>query len=240
MRPRGRTGPLIACAAVLGVLTGVVIGYTVQYDRPPTPLPPLSQRELPQPEPLPESKQPEPLSAAQDRMVKTDGDLRRLLLKKPEGAQAVPGEVEGDWLSLAEYTQEFTEPSSLFLQLTGLHFRRTAGTSWERSDGSRVNIRLVQFRDAEQLSSSFFLQHQLSYMADAEYAGNEGKPVPQTLEGRYYVHDEPYREAGYEPVYAARALARRGDIVMDIAIADSKPVDDRTVLSLAERQLERL
>ncbi|WP_241027683.1 hypothetical protein [Streptomyces verrucosisporus] len=61
---RGRTALLLACAALLGTVGGLAGGYTVQADRAPTPLPPLSQAELSYPKkPLPEDEAPEPLTA---------------------------------------------------------------------------------------------------------------------------------------------------------------------------------
>ncbi|MFE1256323.1 hypothetical protein [Streptomyces fungicidicus] len=86
-RRRGRTAALVAVAAVLGVVAGTCAGYLVQADREPTELPPLSQPVLPQAK----GGAPEPLSADEDRRVKTDGDLRKLLIKKPRGAK------EADW-----------------------------------------------------------------------------------------------------------------------------------------------
>ncbi|MGJ3560129.1 hypothetical protein ACR6C2_22135 [Streptomyces sp. INA 01156] len=85
-RPRGRTTLLIAAAAVLGVVAGTCTGYLVQAGREPTALPSLSQPVLTQKKQK-EGQEPAPLSAAQDRRVKTDGDLRKLLLKKPRGAR---------------------------------------------------------------------------------------------------------------------------------------------------------
>ncbi|MDQ0934344.1 hypothetical protein [Streptomyces turgidiscabies] len=76
---------LVVGAAVLGLVAGTCVGYLVQADREPTPLPSLSQATVAQAE----GEGPEPLSAAQDRKVRTDGDLRKLLLRKPTGARPV-------------------------------------------------------------------------------------------------------------------------------------------------------
>ncbi|HET6352843.1 hypothetical protein [Streptomyces sp.] len=79
---------LLAVAAVIGISAGTAVGYKVLADRPATPLSALNQPGLAyRAEPLPEEEVPEPLSAAEDRRVKSDGDLRKLLLAKPQGAR---------------------------------------------------------------------------------------------------------------------------------------------------------
>ncbi|PQM19892.1 hypothetical protein Sfr7A_30225 [Streptomyces xinghaiensis] len=243
-RPRGRTAALIAGAAALGVLTGVVIGYTVQYDRPPTPLPPLSQAVRSTPEPHSAAAGgkdgPEPLSAREDRIVRTGGDLRKLLLKKPKGAQIPSGAPDGDWMTPARYAEGYEHPAGMFEGLAQDTFRRAAAIDWERSDGAFVSIRLIQFRDTQNAYSADFLEGQQAYMSDDKFAGHDGDPIPGTGSGRVYVYDRPHTEAGYLPMYTARALARRGDIVMEIFVNSSKAVSRGTIMSLAERQLERL
>ncbi|WP_051722990.1 hypothetical protein [Streptomyces albus] len=243
-RPRGRTAALIAGAAVLGVLTGVVTGYAVQYDRPPTPLPPLSQSVPRAPEPpsaaAGDKDGPEPLSAREDRIVRTGGDLRKLLLKKPKGAQIPPGAPDGDWMTAAEYAENFEHPAGMFEGLTEETFRRAAVIDWEEGDGTFVSVRLVQFRETQNVYSAEFLDGQQWYMSEDKHAGNDGEPIPGTAAGRVYVYDRPQTEPGYLPVYTARALARRGDIVMEIFVHGQKAVSRGTIMSLAERQLERL
>lgn len=241
-RPRRRvgTGALIAGAAALSVLTGLCAGYTVQSERPPTPLPPLSQPRLPYPEPFAEGKGPEPLSAARDRLVRTDGDLRKLLLRKPKGADAAqaPGASDG-WTSPYAYAKNFDFPDYMLDTLLGNELRRVASTAWEQ-DSRYAEIHLVQFRDEQAAASPDFLVDQQSYMPQEEEFGNSGKPVPGVGDGRFYVQDRPRTKAGYLPMYAARAIARRGDIVMDLWIYDTKPISESTVSSLARKQMERL
>src|SRR5690242_876541 len=107
---RSRTILLVAGAALLGVVAGTCTGYLIQADREPTKLPPLSQPKLAQAR----GKAPEPLSAAQDRQVKADGDLRKLLLKKPTGTKTadwIPGD---GWMNLAEFADTYEKPGSMF------------------------------------------------------------------------------------------------------------------------------
>ncbi|WP_324614657.1 hypothetical protein [Streptomyces sp. NRRL WC-3618] len=49
-RPRWRTVLLVVGAAVLGLVAGTCVGYLVQADREPTPLPSLSQATVAQAE----------------------------------------------------------------------------------------------------------------------------------------------------------------------------------------------
>lgn len=242
-RRRGRTALLIACAALLGTVAGTAAGYTVQADRDPTPLPPLSQAELSYPKkPLPKDREPEPLTAEEDRRVRTDGDLRELLVKKPRGARE-PDLVPDDdgWLSPSAYALEFDHPDYMFTHLAqdeGL--RRVAAVSWEEGRYRTVDIRLVQFREDHKRAALPFLNGQQAYMPDDEHAGNEGKPLKGSSNGRYYVYDRPTREPGYLPMYRTRAIAQRGDIVMDVWIHDTEPISERDIRTLGERQLERL
>ncbi len=103
-RRRGRTTLLIAVAAVLGVVAGTCTGFLVQANRAPDALPSLSQATLTQAKGLTS----EPLSAAQDRRVKVDGDLRKLLLKRPSGARDADYTTgEDGWLDLAGYAEMY-------------------------------------------------------------------------------------------------------------------------------------
>ncbi len=142
-RRRGRTAALIGAALVLGLVAGTCAGYLVQAGREPTPLPPLSQPVLAQAE----GEGPDPLSAARDRRVRTDGDLRKLLLKKPHGAKSADWLQGSDgWLDLADYAESYTVPYETFGDLITDEFRRAAVTAWEADDGYTVEISLVQFR----------------------------------------------------------------------------------------------
>ncbi|MCC3653149.1 hypothetical protein LIX60_17115 [Streptomyces sp. S07_1.15] len=162
------------------MLTGVITGYTVQYDRPPTPLPPLSQPGPGTPEAAGDKDGPEPLSAREDRIVRTGGDLRKLLLKKPKGAQTPPGAPDGDWMTPARYAEGFNNPAGMFEALAHDGLRRIAAVSWEKGDGALVSIRLIQFRDSQTPYSVDFLSSQQWYMSDGGFAGNDGEPIPGT------------------------------------------------------------
>ncbi|WP_327717899.1 hypothetical protein OG381_22595 [Streptomyces sp. NBC_00490] len=233
-RRRGRTALLIAAAAVLGTVAGTCTGFLIQADREPTRLPPLSQPAVKQ-----AKGEVEPLSAAQDRRLKTDGDLRKLLLKKPTGAKkagAWLGDNDG-WMDLASYAGSFEKPGGAFGDLVAEEFRRAAVTGWETGDLS-VSIRLVQYRQEEYLAADDAADDG-QYWADKEDS-TDSWVVPGTEDGMAYVHREPETEPGYLPLYSAEAHAWRGDIAVEVWVYDSKPISKKKIMDLAERQMERL
>jgi hypothetical protein len=181
----------------------------------------------------------EPLSAAQDRRVKTDGDLRKLLLKKPSGAKdagAWLGDNDG-WMSLPAYADAFNKPGPAFADLIEEQFRRAAVTGWESGNLS-VSIRLVQYRQEEYLAADDAADDG-QYWADKE-ASTDSWVVPGTEDGMAYVHREPETEPGYLPLYGAEAHMWRGDIAVEVWVYDTKPITKKKIMDLAERQMERL
>ncbi|MEU0087952.1 hypothetical protein [Streptomyces sp. NPDC006274] len=238
MRRRGRTTLLIAAAAVLGAVAGTVTGYAVQYHREPTPLPALSQPDIRTPKPVRTDGNTTARSLSVNRWVKTDGDLRELLLPKPKGAKH---EEKPDWKDLYTFATWFEYEDEMFRDLAEHDFRRSATVSWSKGGKVYVDIRLVQFRETTEVGAEHFGEGQQSYLVEDDWAGNDGEPIPGSANGRTYVFDEPHREAGYEPLYEGRAVAWRGDVVMVITYQNnSGPIDVKELKSLAKRQLERL
>jgi hypothetical protein len=234
-RRRRRTTLLISAAALLGLVAGTCAGYLVQADREPTALPPLSQSSLKRAE----GEGPEPLSAARDPQVRTDGDLRELLLDKPRGTRELPlrGEVDG-WLDLAGLAGYYEKPAGAFADLVEGEFRRAAVTGWAEGSTGVVEIRLVQFHQEEQLGAADFADG--AYYWTGRDADTDGWPIPGTGDGMAYVHNTPRAEPGYQPFYAAEAFAWRGDIMMAIWVSDTRPLSKKKIMGLARRQMERL
>ncbi|MBB1256321.1 hypothetical protein H3146_23620 [Streptomyces sp. OF3] len=232
---------MIAAAALLGVVGGVATGYTVQAERPPTPLPPLSQPDLAYPKKrLPADQTPEPLSAAEDRRVKTDGDLRKLLLPVPKGAREDREESADNWLSIGAYAERYKAPAEMFETFAYADLRRIAHRSW-KDRGDRIHrIHLLQFRDAQDLRAKRHMEEQQDTMLAEGMAENVGSLLKGTEWGRYYVYDKPHLEGGFLRVYTARAIAYRGDVMMDIFIHDTRPISKKDIRTLAERQVGRL
>ncbi len=240
-RPRrGRLPVLLAAAALLGVVTGVATGYTVQTGRKPTALPPLSQHTLKYPKKRLSADEVTPIATAHDHGAKTGGDLRKVLLPKPKGAEKadpVFGTSDG-WVSVADYARQYQKPDRMFRTLS-TDVRRIASRSWQQK-GVGVTIDLLQFKDFEIRQAANFTTGQQSYMHADEFAGYEGKDLPGSGNGRYWGARTGYRKPGYLPEYEARALAYRGDVVMDVHVYDTHPISEKTVRTLAEKQLERL
>ncbi|MFS8199219.1 hypothetical protein ACLVWQ_11090 [Streptomyces sp. CWNU-52B] len=234
MRRRGRTTLLIATAAVLGLVAGTCTGYLIQADREPTALPSLSQPAVAQAE----GKGPEPLSAAQDRRVRTDGDLRKLLVERPSGTRDVT-DTEGTdgWLDLDTFANDYTEPKVAYRNLVDDEFRRTAVTAWRTGSTYTAVVELVQYRQDEGLTARDWTENEQNVRAER---GMDSWPVPGTGDGMAYVQKQPENKAGYLPMYSAQAYAWRGDIAVQIYLYDSKPLPKAKILDLAEQQMERL
>ena len=239
--PRGRTTLLIAAAALLGIAGGTATGYGIQAQRPPTPLPPLSQPGLAYPaKSLPADKVAAPLPASQDRQVKTDGDLRKLIIHKPEGWSDNSFWFVDGWVEVSDLARDFREDEMMYRFFLGSDIRRAASDSWKKGEHRQASVRLVQFRSGPGQTAKDYAEGQHSYMPGSEHgAGNDGDAIKGSGNGRYYVYGVE-RKPGYLPSYHARALMQRGDIVADVNIFDTKPISKKDIRTLAEQQLERL
>ncbi|MEU7512032.1 hypothetical protein AB0B13_08495 [Streptomyces sp. NPDC042898] len=232
-----RTVGLIAVAAVLGLVGGTAVGYRIQADREPTALPPLNQPGLAYPaKPLPKDQEPEPLPAAEDRQVKTEGDLRKLLLPRPAGAEA---QGQDGWESLAAYLSDYTQPDAALEFQLELGVRRVATRSWRSGENRHVQVSLLQYRPGSQIGALEFVEDQQYYVSDEKRSGSAGKDVKGSGNGRYFVYPVQ-RQAGYLDFYEARAYVQRGDVAIEILMSDTRKIAEKDIRSLAERQLGRL
>ncbi len=244
-RPRGRTTLIIAAAALLGISGGTAVGYGIQAERAPTPLAVLSQPGVGYPaKPLPADRVPDSLPAAQDRQVRTDGDLRKLLVDRPEGAKKTLTDelgLDDGWEPIDQYAETYyDDPHFMFESLAELELRRVASVAWRQGEQRETGVQLLQFRSGDRHGAAEHFGDQLMYMPwDEDGAGNSGDPIKGSRAGRYFLYPVE-RKAGYLPSYRARALAVRGDIVLDINIFDTVPIGKKDIRTLAERQLERL
>ncbi|MFD3551045.1 hypothetical protein ACFWWA_02995 [Streptomyces goshikiensis] len=237
-RRRGRTTLLIAGAAVLGVLAGTVTGYAVQYDREPTPLPPLAQPLPAGPKALAPDDATTNKTINANRWHKTDGDLGKLLVEAPGGAKVAGTGYQPADVFAAEF---FTFPGRALSNLVDNRFRRVAATAWAEDDRVFVKVRLLQFQNRS--GADGYQTEQSDYMPYEDRAGNGGVAIPGLSGdlGHVWVDSKAEQRPGYLPVRRARAIARRGDIVMDIDYYDNRgKIAERDVIELAKRQLERL
>ncbi|MFF5976677.1 hypothetical protein ACFY7C_34750 [Streptomyces sp. NPDC012769] len=236
----GRTVALIAVAAVLGIIGGTAVGYGIQADREPTPLPALNQPGLAYPaKPLPKGQQPVALSAAEDRQAKADGDLRKLLVPRPAGAREAEFAPDDGWQDLASYAAGFKDESWMLEFLNESAVRRIAVRAWDSGEHRTTTVQLVQFRPSDLRGAVDHAEDQMSYMDEEKYAGNGGDALKGSGNGRYYLYPVD-RKAGYLDLYQARAIFQRGDVMVDIHIFDTKKISKNDIRTLAEKQLERL
>lgn len=242
-RPRGRTALIIAAAALLGISGGTAVGYGVQAGRAPTPSAALSQPDLAYPaKALAADRVPDPLPASQDRQVRTDGDLRKLIAPRPAGwsENKDMAFAQDGWMDVESYALEFEDEGYMFSRLLEDDIRRVAAAAWKRGEYRTANVWLVQFRSGATTSAANHAQDQRGYMSDEGLgAGNEGDAIKGSLNGRYYLY-EVERVAGYQPLYRARAVFDRGDVMAEVNMSDTAPISKKDIRTLAERQLERL
>ncbi|MER5712378.1 hypothetical protein [Streptomyces sp. NPDC002122] len=239
VRPRRRalrTVGLIAVAAVLGLVGGTATGYGIQAEREPTPLPALNQPGLVYPKPLPKGEEPEPLSAAEDRQVKANGDLRKLLVPRPKGARAHGAD---GWVSLAEYASVYDYAGGALEFQLDLGIRRVASRAWRTGEHRYTTVRLVQYRADAGIGAKKHIEDQQRIAMEEDRSDSDGEEIKGSSNGRYFLYPVK-REAGYLDYYEARAYIWRGDIAVEIYIEDTRKIAENDIRSLAERQLGRL
>ncbi|MFJ8012530.1 hypothetical protein [Streptomyces sp. NPDC096339] len=232
-----RTTLLIAGAAALGVLAGVVTGYAIQYDREPTPLPPLAQQKMANPAPVAANDATSDRSINGNRWDKSDEDLAKKLLEAPGGAK----DAQSGYESADEFAVRFyKEPGRNFGNLVGHGLRRIATASWQEGEHEFVEIRLLQFQ--ERSGAEYYFGQPKHYMAEDGYAGNGGYTLPGVPDAfghawLYKLREKP----GYLPLREGRAVIRRGNTVVDVEIVNKRGnLTEGEINELAKRQLERL
>ncbi len=228
-----RTGPVgLAVAALLGgVVVGGGTGYAVQASRTPALLPAVAPAGT-------ATTSPEP-DAAHDTAVRSEGDLRDLLLPVPSGAHRVRNPATADGrMTLAQYagTLSTQQPRK---QLELLGFRRAVVVDWADGEGTTAEIVLVQFRQDTVLNASVWTERvQAAYNAQADTEAAP-QPVDGSTDATVYKFRRPDPGADELP-YGGVAFATHGDIAVEITMGSSKPVPVATVTSLLKEQVGRL
>jgi hypothetical protein len=238
VRRRGRTALIVVTAVVLGALAGGGIGYKVQYDRAPTPLPPLAGP--PPAQPAGAGPAVAALPASQDRDAVFRGDLLALLPPTPKGAH----QGKRDWMTVLGYAERFYEPERIFRDLVSHGYQRGVVATWTDESGTSTTIRLVQFRD----DLSAWTPRQLfdeTSRADDDYLLGASAPVPGTTDGKVWgssgKSDAYYDNGGDEgDEFYGRGLARIGNIFVDVWVDGPQPVRRAAVMAVMKRQLERM
>ncbi|MDH6542357.1 hypothetical protein [Streptomyces sp. SPB4] len=236
-RRRGRTTLLIAAALALGALAGTATGYAIQYHRAPTALPPLAQQKLALPKALAPDDATTLKTINANRWHKTDDDLVKLLVEPPSGAK---GDGSG-YDTLDSHATGFERSEPMFRELVDSGFRRIATTTWEQGDIG-VDVQLIQFKDYA--GAEKYREGQSGYVAEERFAGNGGASIPGIPAelGHLWVFSKTDEKPGFYPVRQARAVARRGDIVMLVFYFDKRGrgIEESDVAEVAKRQWERL
>ncbi|MEU9042966.1 MULTISPECIES: hypothetical protein [unclassified Kitasatospora] len=219
---RPRPVLLAACALVLGTLAGGGVGYAVQAQRPPTPLPPLQATRPSYPA---EVVDPAALAAEQPAPPAIDGDLTKLLITAPEGS--TPWSENPDkpsWISIGEVAEQSGNAAFAFRDLASRGFRRAAEVDWKKDD-TLYRVSLIQFAPdhADEAKSA-------SWPSFADGAN-----------GGYKVESEPRHWAeSTEQYYYGQAVAKRGSLQMTIEVFGTQQVNADLLKDLAKRQWERL
>ncbi|MFD7450891.1 hypothetical protein [Kitasatospora sp. NPDC059827] len=223
-RPSRRPRPVLlsVCALVVGVLAGGSVGYAIQAQRPPTPLPPL---QVALPAYPAETVDPAALAAAQPPPPAIEGDLRKLLVSAPDGSTAwgdypdKPG-----WMSIGELAERKGDAAVVFKDLATSGFRRAAEVDWMKGD-TRYRVTLTQYTP-EHID---------------EAAAFHGQTFADDTDGGYRVDPEPRQWSDTkEQYYYGHAAAQRGTVLMTVEVFSPKPVESGDLKALAKQQWERL
>ncbi|WP_405018554.1 hypothetical protein OHV05_17695 [Kitasatospora sp. NBC_00070] len=230
-RPLG-TGRLLLAALLVGPLLGGSVGYAVQAARPATPLPglPVAAPQYP--------TAPADEKAVADGTLKPleiDGDLRKLLITKPDGAEDWDNYGRGDdsgWISAGERAMSYGNSDNVFRRMLREGFRRDAIVTWRKGE-TRWRVELIQYQSDKASSAG-----QLALERDDNGATT---PLPGTASGVYLTPPEAHTYVeSTEKYYFGQALARRGDLVMRISVYAPAQVNADELKDVAKRQWERL
>ncbi|MFD8693485.1 hypothetical protein [Kitasatospora purpeofusca] len=221
---RPRPVLLLTCGLVVGTAAGGGIGYAVQANRPPTPLPRIQAVVPTYPA---EVLDPAAAAEAAPAPLAIDGDLRMLLLTAPPGSTvwndypATPS-----WITVGERAERTANTAHNFVTLNEYGFRRAAEVDWKQN-GLKVRITLIQ-RAAD-------------FAAGAGTRDTGLQPFTADANGGYRIAADPgYWTDTTEKYYLGTAVAQRGTVQMEVEVFGTQPVDAEVVKGLAKQQWERL
>ncbi|MFJ5926808.1 hypothetical protein ACIQF6_29865 [Kitasatospora sp. NPDC092948] len=231
-RPKRKlgVGAMFLIAVLAGPVIGAVVGYGIQAARPATPLPELVAPKLSYSAERIDAKA---LAAAGPQPLNIDGDLRDLLIKRPDGAkEMLEGEGDG-WMSVADQAETYGDSAQAFGDLLRSGFRRQAVVAWYADDNTQYWVNLHQFtsESADQ-----------TILAMSPYSsGKETSKIPGNDDSLVLISKEPTTYArSTEQYYWGEALARKGTVLMSVSVQSKNPVDRAQLEDIAKRQWERL
>ncbi|MFJ8040254.1 hypothetical protein ACIRBX_07050 [Kitasatospora sp. NPDC096147] len=230
-RRRVPTAVLLLAALLVGPLVGGAVGYAVQNGRPPTPLPALV---VPSPVYPTAPADPNAVAEAAVTPLKIDGDLRTLLVPRPDGTKEWDDGFWSNtgWHSVGEKAYGVGDSAAYFRELLLTGFRRDAVVGWEKND-VQWQVELIQYHSDKARSAQ----------REAEDFEPDGVPLPlpDITGGLYMVPEKPRTYVqSTEKYYYGLASARRGDLVMRISVYSPSPINRDELTSVAKQQWERL
>ncbi|MFE0460146.1 hypothetical protein ACFW1A_12950 [Kitasatospora sp. NPDC058965] len=227
-----RTAVLLVGALLLGPLLGGGLGYAIQAAGPATPLPALQPAVLPG---YPSGALGSPAAAAAaDKPLPIDGDLRKLLIAKPDGASdwddydfADAGEYE----TVGQIARSKGSSDTVFSRLLTSGLRRAVINTWQK-DGVKYKVELIQYFSDSAGSA---------YSAATSERGSDTHPFPNGMEGAYYAATKPEQYAETtENFYYGEGVTRRGDVLVRVEAFGTAQVNADAIRDLVKQQWERL
>ncbi|WP_051777086.1 hypothetical protein [Kitasatospora phosalacinea] len=229
-KPRFKVGTLFLAAVLAGPVVGAGVGYAIQASRPPTPLPEIAAPKLSYPAERVDAKA---LAAAGPQPPDIDGDLRALLIERPAGSEdRTDGDGDG-WLSPADLAENYGDSAREFTSMLSEGFRRAASVSWKSGD-DLYQVTLVQYAPEATLKAITGAVPRST--VDSDVSAIPGNPDSYLVIGKQPLH---YARST-DTYYYGEALARKGNVVMTVALYAKAPVDRAQLEDIARRQWEKL
>ncbi|WP_371480252.1 hypothetical protein [Kitasatospora sp. NBC_00315] len=218
---------VLSAALVVGVLLGGALGYGIQAQRPPTPLPSLQVARPGYPAAVADAKA---VADAAPQPLSIDGDLRKLVIGRPDGTEAWDRTLtDPSWLTIGDIADRSGGADEEFVRLSHGGFRRAAGVEWQKG-GTKYRVTLTQFGPDSVTGATL----------RANDAGAD-LPFADGANGGVRTETEPTNWAeSTETYYYGYAHARRGTVVMEIEVFAPQQVDAGELKDLAKKQWERL
>ncbi|PJN21722.1 hypothetical protein [Kitasatospora sp. CB02891] len=222
-------GAMLLIAVVAGPVIGGAIGYGIQAARPATPLPELVAPKLTY---SAERVDPKALAAAGPQPLNIDGDLRELLIKRPDGSKdLLLGDGDG-WMTADDQAETFGDSAEAFNNLLSSGFRRQAAVGWSVDD-TQYRVNLMQYKPESAAGAISAMVSRTSGMDLSKIPGNDDSMIMVAQEATTYARST-------EKYYWAEALARKGTVLMFVSVHSKNPVDRSQLEDIAKRQWERL
>ncbi|MEV7120168.1 hypothetical protein [Kitasatospora griseola] len=222
-------GAMLLIAVVAGPVIGGAIGYGIQAARPATPLPELVAPKLTY---SAERVDPKALAAAGPQPLNIDGDLRELLIKRPDGTKDLfLGDGDG-WMTADDQAETFGDSAEAFNNLLSSGFRRQAAVGWSVDD-TQYRVNLMQYKPESAAGAISAMVPRTSGMDLSKIPGNDDSMIMVAKEATTYARST-------EKYYWAEALARKGTVLMFVSVHSKNPVDRSQLEDIAKRQWERL